>query len=504
MDKEVSSKLALVIRKNSIFLLGQKAIAPIFNLLITVYIIRKLSIEAFGIYGVLGTLMDYIMLFSALGLPSIYQRFLPEFLTRKEERKAKYLINRGFCWSLAAGIGFIIIVLIFSEKIGLLLKIKNYLGYFILWSPGTLLCLEAELLGIALTSLFIIKHYAIGQVGYQIFRCAMVFYLLKIGLDIKGLILAEVLSYGFIFIFLSYFYRRNFSRDVHTQGEVEINVKRMVRYGGFSYFNEMGAKVLDASSDLIIISAFLGPGAAGIYSFANRLISQVSMVMPDRVFQEVIRPAFFSKYISDNTHKTLESLANMLVKFFAFFIIPAIIGIMTLGDKIIMYVFDPKYLSSLSVLWIVAGFTALNCFQFPLGMIVQAIEKPEINFYSKVFSLYNIAGNLLVVNSFGIVGIAIVTGTAVLFKNLFIYRLAKKHVAFSLDLRSVARIVVNSGIMGILVWGLRGIAVNLMSLMAVVLIGGITYFLISFLNKSFSLKEREVINKILPRPVFIF
>jgi len=448
--------------------------------------------------------MDYLVLFSAFGLPSLYQRFLPEFLSKREEKKAKYLVSRGLLLSLASLIILILFVLVFSERVGLLLKIENFSLYFLIYSPGIILYLQAMLFGKALTSMFLHKYFASANVAYLIFRCGIIYYFLKMGLDLKGLFLGEAISYGLLFLFLAYSYRRSFSRHVQIKGKSEIDIKRLVRFGGFSYFNEMGAKILDVSTDLIIISAFLGPAAAGIYAFANRVMILFSRALPHRIFKEVIRPAFITKYVKDNDRIKLESMINMLIKFIAFFFVPVVFGMWMLGDKIIIHIFDPKYLNSLSVLWIVVGFSALNSIQFPLGMVTQAIERPEINLYSKIFSLYNIVADILVIKYFGIVGVAIVTCTAILFKNLFIYRFAQKYVSFSIDLKPVGRILFNALVMGILLLGLRGIVVNIASLIGVSLIGVISYLLVSFLNKSFSIKEREVINRILPRPVFVF
>ncbi len=504
MSKEVAREFSLVIRKNSLFMLGQKLITPALKFLLTVYIVRKLTVEAYGIFGVLGTIMDYIILFSAFGLPSIFQRFLPEFTSKNEEGKAKHLINRGLLLSLAFAIIFISIAFLFSDKLGLLLKIEDYSSYFILLIPGIIFYHQALLLGSALTSMFLHKYYVLAQVVYCTFRCGIIFYFLKIGLDLKGVILGEVIAYGMLFLFQAYFYSKKFSGQIQIQEKSKIDVKRLVRYGGFSYFNEMGAKILDVTTDLIIISAFLGPAAAGTYAFAYSIITLFSKAMPHKLFKEVIRPAFFIKFVEDNNRKKLENMVNMLVKFIAFFYLPIVVGIIILGDKIIVHIFDPKYLNALSVLWIVAGFTALNSIQFPLGMVAQAVERPEINFYSKIFSIYNIIANILVINHLGIVGVAIVTCTAILFKNIFMYRFTQKYISYSIDLKPAGRILFNAFVMGLLVYSLKGFVVNLASLMGVVLMGGIFYLMISFINKSFSVKEREIINKILPRPVFVF
>jgi len=175
-----------------------------------------------------------------------------------------------------------------------------------------------------------------------------------------------------------------------------------------------------------------------------------------------------------------------------------------LGNEIIVHIFDPKYLDSLYVLWVFAAFTALNSIQFPLGLVIQAIERPEITLYSKIFAIYNLIADILVIKHFGILGVAIVTSTAILFKNLFLYKFTQKHISYSINFKPISRIIFNSAGMSFLVISIKGFIVNIYSLFGVMLLGGIAYFMISFINKSFTAKERQIINNILPIPMFFF
>ncbi len=503
-NKKARISLRLAVRENSLFMLAQKFITPFLNLFITIYIIRKVSVEHYGIYGILITLMDYLILLSAFGLPSIYQRFFPEFLSNRQEEKVSILVKKGLRLSFISSLILTFTVFVFSQEIGALLKISNFKNYFIIWFLSIIFYLQARLFGTVLTSLFLHRYFVFSEIIYALFRCLVIFWLLKTKLGLKGLLIGEVVSYALLFMLQSTFFYQKFARHYPSAVNEEYEKKRIARYGGFSYLNEMGAKILDVSTDLFIISAFLGPFAAGLYAFANRAMELFSKAMPDNLFMEVIRPAFFTKYARNSDKEEIERVFNTLTKFIAFFFFPLVAGIFVLGDKLIIYVFDSKYLPSLSVLWIVASFTALNSFQFPLGLMVQAVERVEVNLYSKIFSIYNLIADLLVVKNFGIKGVAFVTGTAILFKNLFIYLYAQKYVSFSLDFKSISKILLNSGMMSIPLYFMRSLISNIFSLGFVVLIGGLIYFFISFLNKSFSLRERKIINQILPKAVFVF
>jgi O-antigen/teichoic acid export membrane protein len=504
MDNPLESSLSTLIRKNSLYLLARDVSTSVLTFVISVYIVRKLSIEGYGIYGTLGTLIDYLVLFSALGVPSIYQRFIPEFFSRREAGKVKELVSRGTRLTLGSLLLAIALVVVLHRPVGALLKIPNFLGYFLLWSPGVIFYLEATLFSTALYSLFLHKYAVVSNSVYILFRFVAIAIFLTFGLDLKGLILGEATSYVIFFAIQGYFYLKRFSGAHSGIHKEKLDTRRMVRYGGLSYFNDVGAKFLDASTGLFVISATLGPAAAGIFAFANNTMSLITKAMPDRIFMDIIKPAFFTRYTQTQDSRELETMFNLLTKLIAFFVFPVTAGIFVIGDKLIVHIFDPKYLGSLHVLWIVAVFTVLVSFQFPLGLVVQAVERVEINLYSKVFSVYNILGDILVVKRYGVVGVAIVTGTAVLFKNLFIYWRVRRRVAFSLDLRSLAKIAVNSGIMAVAVFLMKGMISNIFYFLAVVFAGGLIYLGVSFLNKSFLDHEREIINKIILKPLFVF
>jgi len=179
-------------------------------------------------------------------------------------------------------------------------------------------------------------------------------------------------------------------------------------------------------------------------------------------------------------------------------------GIVLLGDKLINYVFDPKYFASLPVLVVIVSFQMVNNLQRPVELVLQALEKVNIIFYSKVFAIYNIILDLIIIKAYGVVGVAIVTGTAVLFQGIFYYYFANKYISLDLDLKRLSIILSNCFIMAIPVYFLRNTVQNLASFILVVCIGLLIYLTASFVNKAFSDEERKMLNKVLVKPVFVF
>lgn len=492
-----------LIRKNTPYVLFERAVGATVSFLTTVFIIRSLSIEAFGIYSVLLSVMLYVGLFSSLGLPSLFQRFIPEFFQNNEIGKLKQLVGKGLLWRFLAGASLIIILLGFSAPLGRLFRIAGALEYLKLFALAIIFYLETQLQGTVLTSVFRHRWYAIAQVSYIVLRAGILFVLIGLGFGLQGLLVGETIAYSILFLVQRTFYRR-FLAFCPTDAGVELPFRRLLKFGGFTFLNETGAQVLSDSTDVFVIAAVLGPAAVGTYAFATRVMTLATHILPQFAFINVIRPAFFTMHVQDDAPGQINARFNFLVKLIALFSVPLILAIFILGDKMIIHIFDPKYLSSLTVLWIVAGFTVFNFFFEPIGLVLQSIEKVEILFYSKIFAVYNLATSILWVEPYGIVGVAVSTGTAVLFKNIFCYFLAKKHVRLRIDFRGIGIIIVNGLTMAGILMLTRPWANSLAAFISISLLGLGVYIAMGAVNRAFSKAERDFINRILPKPVFIF
>jgi O-antigen/teichoic acid export membrane protein len=502
-NREQDAELYSLIRQNSPYVVLERTLVPIINLLITILIIRKLTVDEYGIYKILLAVLSYVALITSLGLPGVFRRFIPEFFQKKELSKLKALVEKGLFFRIILVIGIVVIIIVFAEPIGNLLKFQQAMQYFAIFSIGIVFYLSSTLLASTLISVFQHKQYLIAQVIYVLFRGGLLYVLLSQGKGLVGLLISESASYGLFFLLFFIMYRR-FLSSQSIKKRAKLPLRRLLKFGGFSYFNEAGAQILSVSTDYFIISAFLGPIAVGIYGFANRVLVLASRILPQSMFINIIRPAFYMKYVKHEDADQTNKMFNFLTKIICFVSLPMIVAIIIMGDKLIILVFDPKYLESLTVLWIVAGFHALTYFMEPIAIVLESKEKVQILFYSKIFAVYNLIGNLLVVKTYGVIGIAVVTGTAVLFKNLFCYWYAKKLVHVRLDFTSLAKIVVNTGIMGAFIYLLRPQVQNLISFAFIIFLGVIVYLGAAFVNKAFSSSERNILNRVLPRPLFVF
>lgn len=471
---------------------------------ITTFIIRSLSVEEYGIYNVLYSLIGYVSVVASFGIPEVFRRFIPEALKKKEYAVIKGLVVRGFKLRMLLSAVTVGIILFLHGPVGHMLKLENFLDYFSIFAFSIVLALEAGLMTTVLHSLFLHKYSVIASTVYTLFRGGCAFVLLKLGWGIHGVLWAEVASWGFWTLLQWYFYLRKFAARHPSTEKAKLPLRRYVRYGGLSALNELAATPLGVSTDFFIITAFLGPGAVALYAFADRVIKLFLNCMPHLLLVDVIRPAFFTKYAESGSKQHLADMFNLLLKISAFTVFPFVAGMVVLGERMITIVFKPEYLPARYILWTLALFTAINIFFQPTGLVLKSLEQVQVLFYSKFFALYNLVAVLLVVQRFGVMGVVLVSCSAIWMKNVFLFCCMKRHVQFGVDWRGLTRIALNASVMALVILPLRSHVSNFAQLAMLALLGMGVYLLASWVNKGFNPGERGWINRAMPRPVFVF
>lgn len=492
------------IRLSSIWVILRLVVSMTIGVVITTFIIRSLSVEEYGIYIVLYSLIGYVSAIASFGIPEVFRRFIPEALQKKEYSLLKHLVLRGLMLRVLLSALTVGIILLLHEPIGRLLKLEDFIDYFSIFAFGVVLFLEVSLLTSVLHSLFLHKYSVIAGTIYTLFRGVCVFVLLNAGWGIQGVLWAEVVSWGLWTALQWFFYYNQFVKRHPSAESPQIPLRRYARYAGLSSLNELGSTAMGASTDYFIISAFLGPSAVAIYAFSGQVIKLLMNCMPHIVLIDVIRPTFFTKYAESGRNQHLNEMFNLLVKIGAFFVFPLAAGIFVLGDKMITFVFKPDYLSAEPILWIIMVFTAINIFSTPASLVLQAVEQVQINLYSKVFAIFNVAAALLVIERFGVMGVVLTSCLSGFMKNFYCYWFARKYAELSIDWCGLFKISCNALGMALLLWFLRPYANNFFSLALLAAISGLFFLLVSWANKAFNIQERAWINRIVPMRVFVF
>jgi len=413
----------------------------------SILIVRALSEFDYGVYNLLYSVIGLTGMIASLGIGNTLQRFIPEYYQKGEFRIAHNLYRATSLLRLMTNIVILGLTLIFWQQISPLIKLTEYKHYFMLFTLVIFLHKQRNMLEICLASYFLHKYSkGIGCI-FSFIKIIGYGTIILLEKNLWFAIITDLSAYLIAFVILQILYIYKIPYSIGSLDRFSKNEKkRIAKYAIFYNFNDAGVGFLGAHFDNFIIAIFLNPVAVGAYSFCRSLTYLIESLLPCSYFIEVIRPAFFSAGTSSN-NQNFTPFFQSYMKVNALFSIPCFFFLLIHSKNIIAIIYNGKFITYSAVLSVMFFFSVINSFAFPVELIAQLKEKADIFLYSKIFAVYNIIADILLINLFGIWGAVFATETAILGKNLFIWYFIKKDANF----RGMERFFLKSFVFWILI-----------------------------------------------------
>jgi len=488
--------------RNTIFNYVGRSISAIVSLFIAIYILNRLVVEEYGIYNLLFAALTLISMFVSFGIPSVIERYVPEYYQNKDYTILKKLIFYGLLCQTVAFTICVVLIWFCISPIALFLKAPPIIDYFSIFLFVIILAIQIRSLRYILNSLLLQGYENLMLFIYSILQGGLYYFALRQGYGLKGLIWAALLVNLITFV-LYLLVIRAYVFLLPSQSKKGDSIQRVFKYGLLSYFNELSYMGYEIPIDIYIISNFLGPKAVGLYSFAALMSFRIINWTPAKVADSVITPIFIRRYTQNNDQAELCYMFQLLNKFIAFFLFPLTAGVVFLGSEMITYIV-PKYRETLPIFIMFMIVYGINAIAFSVGLIWQILEKPQIGLYSRVFILYNLIMDIILVRYFGIAGVAFATGSSLVFKAVLQFILTKRYIDIKFPWGTFLKMAINSGIMVMVLLFARQYIVDVYSLILVILVGILSYFSVSYLHKTFERRDRDIFNKMIGIPIFRF
>ena len=501
MNKDINLNIN-VIRKSSLFSVLGRLFERLFKIFIAWLLIKYLSTAEYGIYSLLLGISVYLNIFTSFGILPSFARYTPEFYQNKEIPKLKWLIKTGLIFRVSVAFIFLSIIITFYDYIAPFFNVAEYSVYFIIFASGLLFLFQAQLIQSALQSMFLHSKSVTANSIFLVVRGLLLVTFFSLGYGLLYVLIADLIANLGIMAAVYFYYNNAIQKVNHLKGtpfSKKKLFKRIFRYSGYSLFNEIGVMFIDISTDFFVISHFLGTVQLGFYAFAARVGRMISELFPSRILMNVITPTYFSRYSQTGDKSELNKMFHFLSKLNAFTIFP-IFGIFCIyGKEIIQFVFDEKYLAGYTVMLVL--FLHFIMKAFPVALALQAVEKPEMILVGKVFSIYNLVMDIVLIQIWGIMGVAIATSSAMIFKKIFEYYMSRRYAQLSIPWLSLIKTSLNCIIIIIIGYLFKDLITDLISLIIVVLCLGFIYLGLSFLNSAFNSEEKAMLNKIIGKQI---
>jgi O-antigen/teichoic acid export membrane protein len=235
--------------------------------------------------------------------------------------------------------------------------------------------------------------------------------------------------------------------------------------------------------------------AVGIYSATYNIGWVISLFIAPIIV--ILFPTISKSYDVNEVEKVKTQLKYSL-KYFLMLSIPSIFGILILSESILRIMTSPEFVSSgTGIMPFIAVSALFYGIQTFFGQIIMLFKKTNI--YALLFAISggcNIILNIVLIPLFGILGAAIATLFAYALFMVFCVFISFRYLVFDTPWMSILKSVVSSILMSVIIWMLNPLQTQAIGVLILILIGGMTYFGMLFLLKTFEKEEIDVLKQI--------
>ena len=502
-----SSKLLKDGFRGSIYHYFTAAIAALLNFLIVIYILQRLNLEEFGIYNFLLAAVLFIRTVTSLGTDSVVQRYLPEYEEKGNNYFKKRILSGSMLICFFAAVVLLGILFIARTRIIDFFHLPEYSkNLFCISMAIALLALESHLLGnIALVALLKNRYWSFCRITYSLIKLILFYFAFRLNYGLTGILWGWLISEFLLLIFfLIKGYQDVFSLPVRKENIQKLPVRRFINFAKFLYFHKLTQFFKRKGFDIFLLSYFLDTKAVAIYSFCFGIPLLLMQLSPANKLHPILKTLSVRNYTRQKNYENFSYLFAFINRLTFFIMIPLFIFVMILADKITLFLLNPDYIKTVYLFRLSLAFIAIHQFGFVYTPILFTLEKTKIIFITGLISFYNLVMDILLIPIYGVLGAILATGSTGIIVILYYRYATGKIIRLSYPWKSFAVFTLNTLFAAGLLFILRPFMDDVFSLIFVFALTVTAYLIFSFLNKGFEQKDRDIINAVIGRKIWVF
>jgi len=228
---------------------------------------------------------------------------------------------------------------------------------------------------------------------------------------------------AFLGSIVSYIYVRKYFRMVFAL-EFEW-MKKLFNYGKYVFGTNISSMVF-TSIDQLMLGILLPTSAVAVFNAANRVTNFVEV--PLSSVASIVFPQSAKRMAVEGT-EAITYLYERSVGLLVAMILPVALVCLVFSKSIITIIAGRNYLEAVPILQIIVLVTLLQPYARQFGVVMDSIGKPKTNFYLLVFmALVNIGSNYFFISTFGLIGAAFGTFSALIIFIIISQRILKKEI----------------------------------------------------------------------------
>lgn len=482
-------------------------LVSLLNSVTVIVLVRGLTVEEYGGYNVLVSLVAFGNLMTSFGINPIIQRFLPEYVASGGVRLAQKLIGGVVSLKLVSSLLFAAFLFMTSGVwlawVHLPSSMATLLGITLLIF---LVAVEGQLLGDGvLVSLLDHRYWGAARVGHAALKVALFAWVLKTGGGVGSVLVAWLATECLLLALYGLrVYASLFAVGRPEGTNVALPLGRLAKFGAYLYFHNVGFFLRDKTLDIFVIAYFLGSYEVGLYAVAFGVAALLLQFSPGLQLRAIMTTLLVERYVRDPSPEAIERSFAFFAKLVFFVGMPLFALPAVLSQEVIVYLLNPEYVAVSRMFAVALCLVGVQQMANAYGPALATLEKSAIVFGGNVFSLYNLIMDLLLIPPLGLWGAVLATGSGGIFLYLYYAVAAKRVCRLSQPWGAYRRASLNLALTCIVLYLLRPFVNGPAILIGILVFSLGLYLLLSSLNRIFTAEERVFMRGLIKRDVWIF
>lgn len=493
------------------FLLG-KGFGAVLGLLLLLLLVRALSTSDYAFFIASLALLEVGAQLSSVGVLSAAQRYLPESLARGEGRRLRRLAWSLCGWRLASLLVVAGLIYFAAGPLAAASGLRDYGAALRLYALVLVAESLARFLDLVFDSLLLQGFAQVSLLLRSAIRVGGVLWLSSFGTTQMALhdwimidALAAVAACAWGLVALWWFLRREATERPGDAGPLD--VRRYVTFALPSYFAASLFTLSSPSTVKLIAVRLLTPSGYVAFGFASALAATCQRYLPLFLLVGMVRPLFIAARQKSDYAQRLPAMAGLVLKLNIFLLLPVGVFVLVAGESLGRLLTGGLYPEVGSLLPAFVLLLAAQAIRGVVSLMAQAMEDARGPLIGTVLGLLGLGVGVLLISPLGGVGLCLgMVVSELLFVFVTLRSLKRHSIALGFDRGGYVRMFgATAGTAAVVFVTMEmmdsGTVAGLITAAAITCVG---YFGTGFFWKPFAAAERDVVNRLLNRNVFVW
>jgi len=498
------------VRASIFHFIAGRAVMILSAVLVSLMVVRGLSIVEFGQYVVLLGLMLVVSMVSDAGISRVQPRFLPELYIKKDVQGLVFL-SRLLLWLRASLHGVLLVaiwmlydlwsgVLDVEISDALVLVFVTYAFFYALnqQTQRTMQVLLMQKHAAKLTALeWLLKLLLLGAVyeGPDSFVLMDVFYIQMISVVIA-------FSVGQLIL-----WRKSSAilRDKSIEHAEHLNLHEVFHFAWKNWLQRLLDVPLSPGVVRMLMAGIAGAVAVAYLGFAYTMMQLLQRILPSKMIVQAIEPVYIARYRESGDFKELNNMASLVLKLNYFILIPVMVWFALGSHAVLDWISAGKYGDSG---WIIAALIFIFMFEnhrMALQVLSNAVDQSILLVKSNLLAcsllpLYIAAA--IYGDLYGLLlGLVIISWS----RNLYlVYKLRQQGFDYQQDWMCLGKMVMAAAVSLLCILVVSYYFTGLLASLLAATLCAIVFYGMGLKVKFFKAKERDLVNRTLGKRLFLW